>query len=501
MMNRSLVHYDIAVWCTITCVTRRELLLASSATALSAQTQARPNILFIMVDEMRWDAMSSEHHPVVATPNLDRLAKQGVRFTNAYTVAPVCSPSRACTFTGRYADVVGVTANGVPAHPGEVFLPSILKHHGYHTAIAGKLHYTPARFSYGFDQFWSFTREGPAPELGYMSYLERKHGSPRKFPIVPGTCPWPDDELGRDVGIFKYPEEDFETEWITDRSLEYLRSRKEKQQPWFLFSSYLKPHSPSVEPKRYFEKYDPAAIPVPKLPPNIKQIRAAQEGQGKRRFIDDERMLRVMSAAYYGAIAHIDDHVGKLLAELDRLGMADNTLVLFTADHGNMLGDRGRMFKGVMYEGSSHVPLIWREPKPSPQKRGGTEAKIIENTDLLPTILEAAGLPVPQGIQGRSFLKLARGAADNTWKDLCYSQLATAMVRTPRFKFIDQSRDLSRDFELYDMRNDPKEERNLAGEAKHRDAVEGFKRQLAAWRRDKPAPVRIPGMDVPDYAS
>lgn len=485
-------------------ITRRELLLGASGFAAAEGAQlrkSRPNIMFIMVDEMRWDAMSSEHHPVVATPNLDRLARQGMRFANAYTVAPVCSPSRSCVFTSRYADVHGCTMNGIPANDGEIFMPSILKHYGYHTAIAGKLHYTPRRHDYGFDQFWSFTSEGPTPELGYMHYLQKKHGSPQKFAIVPGTCPWPDDPLGRDVGVFRYPEEDFETEWITQRSLEYLRDPKRASQPWFLFTSYLKPHSPSVEPKRYFDKYDPSAIPIPKLPANIKEIRAAETGRGKRKFIADEQMLRVMSAAYYGAIAHIDDQVGKLLNELERLGMADNTLVLFTADHGNMLGDRGRMFKGIMYEGSSHVPLIWRGPKGAPENTGRVEQKIIENTDLMPTILQSVGVPpITQGLQGQSFLNLARGK-DSHWKDRCYSQLATAMIRTPQFKFIDNSRNLSRAFELYDMRNDPKEECNLSADAKYKDHVEEWKRQLTAWRADKPAPVKIAGMPMPAYAT
>ncbi len=481
-------------------LTRRDLLVGASALPLSgAATATRPNILFIMVDEMRWDAMSSERHPVVATPNLDRLAKQGVRFSNAYTVAPVCSPARTCVFTGRYADVHGVTTNEIPAHNGEIFMPSMLKHYGYHTAIAGKLHYMPKRYDFGFDQFWTFTNEGPTPEIGYMSYLEKKHGSRAKFPIVPGTCPRPEDVLYKDIGIFRYPERDFETEWITDRSLEYMRSRKDNPQPWFLFSSYLKPHSPSVEPKRYFDKYNPADIPIPKLPANIKEIRAAEHGLGKRKFIDDEQMLRMMSAAYYGAISHIDDHVGKLLSELDRLGMADNTLVLFTADHGNMLGDRGRMFKTVMYEGSSHVPLIWRGPKGAPENTGRLESKIVENTDLLPTIFDAAGVPTPAGVQGRSFLKLARGK-DDGWKDRCYSQLATAMVRTPDWKLIDNSRNLGSTFELYDMRNDPKEERNVVNDPRHRDMVENYKGRLTSWRTDKPAPVKIPGMAEPDYA-
>jgi arylsulfatase A-like enzyme len=483
-------------------ISRRELLAGASASLLQsgqAAASARPNILFIMVDEMRWDALHCAGHPVVDTPNLDRLAKQGMRFENSYTVAPVCSPARTAVFTGRYAQVAGVTTNAVPANNGEIFLPSILGHYGYHTAIAGKLHYAPKRFAFGFQQFWSFTNEGPTPELGYMAYLKKKHGSPAKWPIVPGTCPWPDDPLGRDVGVFKYPEQDFETEWITDRSIDYLRSRKDNPQPWFLFSSYLKPHSPSVEPKRYLEKYDPNSIPVPKLPANVHELRAAQKGpQAKRKFIEDERMMRVMSAAYYGAIAHIDDQVGKLLNELERLGMADNTQVLFTADHGNMLGDHGRWFKGVMYEGSSHVPLIWRGPKGASENNGRVETKIVENIDLLPTIMDSVGLPVPDRVQGRSFLKLARGK-DALWKDLCFSQLATGMIRTPEWKLIDNSHNLSGTFEMYDMRNDPKEQRNLIDEPKLRDQVVEFRRQLTAWRADRPVPVKIAGMKEPEY--
>ncbi|MGH9661587.1 MAG: sulfatase family protein, partial [Bryobacteraceae bacterium] len=202
---------------------------------------------------------------------------------------------------------------------------------------------------------------------------------------------------------------------------------------------------------------------------------------------------------YYGSIAHIDDQLGRLFGELDRLGMSDDTLVLFTADHGNMLGDHGRFFKGVMYEGSSHVPLIWRGPKGAKENTGKVESKIVENTDLAPSLLNAAGIAVPERMQGRSFLPLARGG-DPGWKDICYSQLATAMVRTPRWKFIDNSRDLSGPPELYDMRNDPKEARNLAADPKHRELVEDSKRKLKAWRADKPAPVRISGMSTPAYA-
>ena len=302
--------------------------------------------------------------------------------------------------------------------------------------------------------------------------------------------------MGRDVGQFKYAEEDFETDWITTRSLEYLRSRKDKQEPWFLFTSYLKPHSPSVEPEPYFNMYDPKAMPIPKLPPDAKEVRASKKGQARRHFVDDPEMMRVMTAKYFGAITHVDTHVGKMLAELESLGMADNTLVLFTADHGNMLGDKGRWFKGVQYEGSSHVPLLWRAPR---NRKSSVVDQVVENTDLVPSILETAGIPVPAGVQGKSFLKLAAGA-DPNWKNCCFSQLNMGMLLEGKWKLIDNSLDGSGPFELYDLGSDPKEDRNLAADAKQQKRVAAMLKKLAVWRGERPAPVTIAGMSTPAYA-
>ncbi len=483
-----------------TSISRRELLLgASGLAAAHAAPASRPNILWIMADEYRADAMHCSGNPVVSTPNLDRIAREGVRFSTAYTVSPVCSPSRASAFSGRYATVHGVTTNQVPAKNGEVFLPSILKHYGYHTAISGKLHFVPTRFDFGFDQFWSFSAEGPTPEKGYQAFLKSKYGSPAKFPIVPGTCPWPDDPLGHDVGVFSREPQDFETEWIADHALEYLRSRKGNPQPWFLYTSFLRPHSPSVLPKKYFDMYDPDKVPIFKLPANAHQLRMEASKAQKRHVIEDEHMERVMTAKYFGAVTNVDDNIGRILAELTALGMMDNTIILFSADHGNMLGEKARWFKGSQYDGSSHIPLLWRGPKGAAENTGRVEDKIIENTDLMPTLLEAAGLPIPEGVQGRSFLKLARGA-DSHWKDRCFSQLHTGMYRTPQWKLIDNSVDLSGGFELYDMRNDPREERNLAGDPKNRELIAEYSRELTKIRADRPAPVKIAGMATPAYA-
>jgi arylsulfatase A-like enzyme len=484
-------------------LSRREWMMGTAGLGMSAQVAGttRPNILWLMADEHRADAMRCAGHPMVSTPNLDRIASEGVRFSNAYTVCPVCSPSRASAFSGRYAHVHGVTTNQVAAKNGEIFLPSILKHYGYHTAISGKLHFVPARYDFGFDQFWSFSSEGPTPEIGYNAFLKKKYGSPAKFPRVDGSCPWPDDPLGRDVGLFAHQPQDFETEWIADRSIEYLRSRKASAQPWFLYTSFLRPHSPSVLPKKYFDMYDPAKVPVFPLPSYAHEQRAAAKTEGDRRHtIEEPEMERVMTAKYLGAVTNVDDNIGRILGELERLGMMDNTIILFSADHGNMLGEKGKWFKDLQYDGSAKVPLLWRGVKGAPENTGRVESKVVENTDILPSLLESLNLPVPERVQGKSFLKLARGK-DSAWKDRCFSQLHKGMYRAGQWKLIDNSLDLTGKLELYDLRNDPREEKNLAAEPGQHDRVTAMKKELTRYRAESPAPVRIAGMALPAYAT
>ncbi|MFN0101148.1 MAG: sulfatase [Bryobacteraceae bacterium] len=465
-----------------------------SSTALAAQQPQRPNILFVMVDEMRFDAMGCAGHATVKTPTLDKLASQGAIFRNAYTVSPVCCPSRASVFSGRYPHVHGVRRNGIPHNDGEIFLPTILRHHGYHTAIAGKLHYNPKRFSYGFDDFWTFTNEGPRPDNGHIAYLRNKHGKgAAKWASKAGTQPWPDDELGKDVGEFAYPIEDFETEWITDRSIAYLRQRAQTNQPFFLFASYLKPHSPSVEPKPYFNLYNPDTIPVRPLPANAREQRAKAKGRARRKFIDDEKMQRVMTALYYGAITHIDTELARLFKELDRLGLAKNTIVLFTSDHGNMLGDRGLWFKDFMYEGSAHVPLIVKTPTAKPREF----KQVIENIDLMPTLLDYARIAIPAGIQGRSFKPLIETGAQPNWKDRCISDLTATMHLAQGWKFIDNHNGT---LELYDLGKDPQETNNLVNDPRFKSRLHFAQTELAKWRAERPPKLNIPGLPTPDYS-
>jgi choline-sulfatase len=465
-----------------------------------ATSADKPNILFIMVDEMKWNVMNCAGHAIVRTPNLDRLAHEGTRFTTAYTVAPICTPSRYSFFTGRYAHVHGATDNSTPLREPQRLLPAILKHHGYQTALSGKLHFIPNDLDYGFDYFWSFAHEGPGKLPTWPQDVEKKHGrnSARRLEIKP----FPDDPLGGDLGKLTYPKEDSQTYWITDRALDFLH-RRDQARPFFLFVSYLDPHSPSHLCEPYWQMFDPESVP---LPPTFKQdpTKAAQTA-GNRHEVNDPQIVKAMTAAYFAKVTMVDDNIGRLLGRLRELNLDQNTLIVFTADHGNMLGDLNRWFKGAMYEGSTRIPLLMKAAAASPFaatfNRGAVVSNIVENIDVMPTLCELAGVPLPaQGIQGRSLTTLVAGK-DAGWKDRAFAERGSAMVRTPQYKFIKNERKNARhgggEPELYDLAQDPLETKNLATDPAYAAVLKELAAQVDAWQKDIP-PVPVISGVVPE---
>lgn len=473
------------------------LATASLAAQAAESSPARPNILFIMVDEMKWNAMSCAGHPLVKTPHLDRLASEGTRFATAYTVAPICTPSRYSFFTGRYAHVHGATDNSTPTREPQVLLPTILKHAGYQTAISGKLHFLPANLDYDFDYFWSFSGEGPGKLPTWPQDVEKKHGrnAARKLEIQP----FPNDPLGRDLGKLKYPKEDAQTFWITDRAVDFLRQR-DQGRPFFLFVSYLDPHSPSHLCEPYWSMFEADQMP---LPPTFKPDPSKpSQTAANRHEVNDPQIVKAMLAAYYAKVTMVDDNVGRLLGQLREMGLAENTLIVFTADHGNMLGDLNRWFKGVMYEGSTRIPLLMKAPATSPFaaqfNRGTVVNNIVENIDVLPTLCEMAGVPLPsRGIQGRSLTKLVAGMERN-WKDRAFAERSSAMVRTAQYKFIKNGKKNERhgggEVELYDLTKDPLETNNLAKDPAYAETLQGLAAQLEAWQKDIPSVPVVEGV-------
>ena len=471
----------------------------------------KPNILFIMTDSLRWDNLHCAGHPLVKTPHLDQLAREGRLFNNAYSAAPVCCPARRSLFSGRYSFAHGVTANFLPANDGEIMLPSVLKFYGYTTGIAGKLHFFPPRYAYDFDSFWSGAEQedGPGKLDSFRQYLQRSGVKAKTIK----KSRWPEDAIGRDIHEYAYAREYFPAGWETDRSIEFLKQQQHASKPWFMFTSFEVPHGPYTSPEPYYSMYDPAKMKPPVIPEGTAEIRASKQSDDlKKQWIDDEQMLRACMAQYLGFVTLIDDCVGRLLTELEKLGLADNTLIVFHSDHGDMQGDRGRMYKSYMWEGSVHVPLIIKAPATAAYAKafntGQPISSIVGSIDIMPTLLEMAGLPVPPppGMQGQSLLKLALGK-DPGWKNYAVAKLAGSMIRTERYKLIQNGNYVVKDThggeqvtELYDLLCDAKETRNLAGLPEMKTLVAELSAKLERVLAERPGPWTIPGMQMPDYA-
>jgi arylsulfatase A-like enzyme len=467
----------------------------------AAAAADRPNILFIMVDEMRWNVMSCAGHPLVKTPNLDRIAREGTRFATAYTVAPICGPSRYSFFTSRYAHVHGAVDNSEDAvpKPGQILLPAILKKEGYQTAISGKLHFTPRGPDYGFDYFWSDRNEGPGKLPRWPEHVRAKYGKEVNALRKPGSSPFPDDPLGRDLATIEIDREDTQVFWTTARAQEFLDQR-DRARPFFLYVSYLEPHSPSLLVEMYRRMFDPARMPIPPLPD--KTSSGSKRSADNRHEVADPDIVRALTAAYFAKVQMVDENVGRLLARLERDRLLDNTIIVFSADHGNMLGDHGKWFKGVMHEGSSRIPLLLKVPPAHPAAKsfngGKVVQEIVENIDVMPTLMNLVGRPLPAdpGFQGRDLAPLAAGNAAG-WKNRAFSERGSSMVRTPDYKLIrTRARGSEPPYELYDLKHDPGENQNLADYPRFANTKAGLIRELDAWHAENPPLPKLSGVQT-----
>jgi arylsulfatase A-like enzyme len=483
------------------------LVLFVAALTRAAESVRAPNILFLVADEYRHDCLGVAGHPIVKTPNFDRLAREGVRFTQAYTASPVCSPSRATMFTGRYPKVHGVTTNNMPFAEGEVVLPKLLRTRGYTTGMVGKLH-----LQLGDDWFDFAEITAGGDGSAYTAFL-RASGQMLKgnanTAATPGSLVAPDKTPLR-IGTSVLPEDKFPEAWEADRAIDFIRAQKDKDKPWFLFVSMLKPHSEFVIPAPFDKMYAAKAMPLPKtfraglaMPEGFAAGESDADGPGSKRkrekkadgpgsparlFINDADILREVTAHYYGAVSLVDKHMGRVLAALDELGMRENTLVVFTADHGNMLGERNRMFKGVMYESSARVPLLLRAP--GRVSAGQVNAAPVDNASIMPTLLELAGLNVPAGVQGKTLVPVLTKKGPPP--EAAYSYLADKMVRQGDWKLIvPLARSRSGQPELYNVARDPDEQSNLYGKPETATVQARLTALMDAWEKQSPPKVKL----------
>lgn len=485
-------------------------VLVAGLAAVATAAPARPNVLFISADDFRFE-LGAHGSPWVQTPNLDRLAAQGTILLQAHCQYPQCAPSRSSLFAGRRPDSLGVYdvfTRLRDRRPDVVTLPQLFKQHGYKALALGKVYHS----SLDDPDAWSAPYWQPAlPALAYVSpettaRITRKREAAA---AVPGLS-----ERERAQAAYGPPYEGEDSPdsahhdgMVADKAIEVLRAQASAGSPFFLAVGFRKPHLPFVAPKKYWDLYDPTKIPLapnPGAPAGAPvygpvdggEVRA-YEGMPKWPAPIPDAEARKLKHAYFACISFMDAQVGRVLAELERLGLADNTLVVFWSDHGFHLGEQSHWGKWSPYEWDSRAPVILRGPG---VPRGVATSALVEFVDLYPTVAELAAVPPPAGLEGTSFVPLL-AAPDRPWKDAVFTQvlrqrpegdLMAESMRTPRYRVTRWSdasdRSQVRAIELYDRQVDPAEMRNVADEPGYAGARRELLARLAAgWRHALPA--------------
>jgi len=444
----------------------------------------RPNILWYCSDQQRFDTIAALGNPHVHTPTLDRLVGEGVAFTHACCQSPICTPSRASFLTGRYPSAVRVNTNGNTHFPrDERLITRRLADAGYYGGLVGKLHLAGACHGREarVDDGYTFFRYSHAPRADwptghdYADWLVARGADPVKLLRAPHY---------RRAGIMEpSPAQDnvppalHQTTWCTQQAIEFVEQAGDR--PWFLSVNPFDPHPPYNPPWEYYRRFDPATLPGPHFRDSDLVHQAQLSGvdfqSTPRR--PEEIEARKIQALYYAMIEQIDEQLGRLLGALERTGQRDNTAVIFMSDHGEALGDHGLTLKGCrFFDGLTRVPLIcsW----PGGFETGVRSHALVELTDIAPTLLDLAGLPVPDRMQGRSLLPILTGTTPpDHHRDFVRCEYYDALDE-PRHSFGTMYRDrrwkliVYHDVgmgELYDLERDPYEFDSLWDAPSHKD--------------------------------
>ena len=490
---------------------RTVVLLLSSLLATQAIAQGtRPNILFIMSDDHAGHAISAYGSVINRTPNLDRIAREGMLFRSAFVTNSICGPSRATILTGQFGHLNGVAVNEVPLHPDTLTFPKLLGAAGYQTAIIGKWHLLS--LPSGFDHYEVLQGQGT-------------YYNPRFF------------RQGDTTTI-----EGYTTDVITDRALSWLQTRRDSTRPFLLMYQHKAPHrawdpgpdhldlyrdTQIPEPPTLFDDYSGRASPArtqemtvahhlddrdlkflapPELTPDQLARWNASYGPENTAFraanLTGDALTRWKYQRYIKdylrTVASVDDNVGRILRFLDESGLARNTIVVYTSDQGFYLGDHGWYDKRWMYEESMGTPLLVRWP--GVVKAGSVNNDLVQNLDFAQTLLEAGGVAAPPTMQGRSLVPLLRGTTPRDWRDALYYQYFEYPgwhmvrrhygVRTKRHKLIHYYE--VGEWELFDLERDPREMRSVYADRGYATVVRDMKRRLNALRVQYREPEKDP---------
>jgi choline-sulfatase len=440
-------------------------------------TNSKPNILFIMADEAIAELMGAYGHPVVKTPNIDRLVEAGIRFDTAYSPFPLCAPARAAMMTGRHASNIGAWDNASPLASDHPTFAHYLAQNGYDTVLSGKMHFV------GPDQLHGYSRRlntdiYPADfDWTRPEWIAMKESEGRDWvQIMENRTQYNASNYGPDavkIGVSHNPlTYDEETHF---RAIEYLNARGNNPQPFMLTVSYHHPHEPFWPPQEFWDLYEDEQIDIPELPDDLEDHQSmmdvwlnAYHGVKKYDLRDPEGLYR-LRRAYYALMTYMDQKVGELLDVLERTGLADNTIIVFTSDHGDMLAEREMVQKRCFYEFSARVPLIVKFPD---RRNAGTVIDTpVSTLDLLPTFCEMTGSDASQPHDGGSLIPIIAGENERDIRDRHIFVQAHEVVGVPcimvrkgdwKYNYIH-----GHDPQLFNLNDDPKEWDNLAGKPEH----------------------------------
>lgn len=442
------------------------------------------NVVLAMTDQQRFDTLGCAGSRV-ETVNMDWLAAQGTRFTNAYSATPSCIPARASLMTGMDPWHTGILGMG-PGQPGcgnlSNTLPQLLGDAGYHTQGVGKMHFKPQRSLQGFHHTIldeSARVQDPGFVSDYVSWFDaNRPGDVDRYEHGIDQNSW----MSRPYHL---PEWLHATNWTAGEAIRFLR-RRDPTRPFFLKCSFARPHSPYDAPPWYFDLYDRSTLLEPAIGEwasvhDVPHDAADPNAWHGRRSPAEIHRAR---AGYYGSIHHIDHQLGRLLTELRRQRLDDDTLIIFTADHGDMMGDHNLWRKTYAYEGSAHVPLIVRPPAAMRDSVQPVSDLPVCLQDIMPTILDAAQVAVPETVDGASLLPLMTGDGEAGWRDAVHGEHSTCYAQSEEMQYLTDGDwkyiwfTRTGTEQLFHLADDPYECTDLAGDTRHADRLRRWRSHL-----------------------
>lgn len=473
----------------------------------------RPNILLLYTDQQRGDALGAAGNPHIRTPHLDRLAAEGANFSRCYVQHPLCMPSRVSFLTGQYPSTLGITHMGVPVPEDTLTLPRMLAAAGYRTANVGKLHFLPhanrdhraVHPDYGFAHL-EISDEPGSYEDAYRAWVRRvapEHLDAISAGLPPAAVTWyrtmgvrdtvrHPDALSGPEGRFDFrgpiafpaPEHLTHTAFVADRTIDFLRQQRADGTPFLCIAGFYSPHAPWLVPQRFLDMYNPADLPVAAYPPELEARRNELARQHGFDYCSPEHRRRAMQG-YYAMVSEVDHHAGRILEALREGGLADDTIVVFTSDHGEWLGDHLRFGKGYPGdEAVARVPLIVKAPG---QKAGVRVEGLVEAVDVLPTLLGLAGLQTPPQVQGTSLLPLLAGGGGAGRTSALLEAHTWKALRTATHRYVVHADGRE---SLWDLQADPGEHQDVAGGAAYAAVLADLRRQMLTrlLAREQPLP-------------